>query len=38
MSEFTYTESSFLLDGKPFTVLSGAIHYFRIVPSIGRIA
>ena len=32
MSEFTYNESSFLLDGKPFTVLSGAIHYFRVVP------
>ena len=32
MSEFTYNESHFLLDGKPFTVLSGAVHYFRIVP------
>ena len=32
MSEFTYNTSTFLLDGKPFTVLSGAVHYFRIVP------
>ena len=32
MSEFTYNESHFLLDGKPFTVLSGAVPYFRIVP------
>ena len=22
----------FTLDGKPFTILSGAMHYFRIVP------
>ena len=22
----------FTLDGKPFTILSGAIHYFRVVP------
>ena len=32
MSEFTYNEKQFLLDGKPFTVISGAIHYFRVVP------
>ena len=32
MSEFTYNEKEFLLDGAPFTVLSGAIHYFRVVP------
>ena len=24
--------SQFTLDGKPFTILSGAIHYFRVVP------
>ena len=24
--------SQFLLDGKPLTILSGAIHYFRVVP------
>lgn len=23
---------SFMLNGKPFTILSGAMHYFRIVP------
>ena len=23
----------FLLDGKPFTILSGAIHYFRVHPT-----
>ena len=32
MSEFTYHEKEFLLDGEPFTVISGAIHYFRVVP------
>ena len=32
MSEFTYREKSFYLDGKPFTVLSGAMHYWRILP------
>ena len=23
----------FLLDGEPFTILSGAIHYFRVHPT-----
>ena len=32
MSVFTYNEKNFLLDGEPFTVISGAIHYFRVVP------
>lgn len=32
MSAFSYNEKSFLLDGAPFTVLSGAVHYFRVVP------
>ena len=32
MSVFSYNEKTFLLDGEPFTVLSGAIHYFRVVP------
>jgi beta-galactosidase len=32
MSEFTYNKKQFLLDGKPFTIISGAIHYFRVVP------
>ena len=32
MSVFSYNEKSFLLDGAPFTILSGAVHYFRVVP------
>lgn len=32
MSEFTYRGRQFYLDGEPFTVLSGAIHYFRVIP------
>ena len=27
---FTYENGRFLLNGEPFTVLSGAIHYFRV--------
>ncbi len=25
-------KDNFYLDGKPFQIISGAIHYFRIVP------
>ena len=25
-----YNKDTFLLDGKPFRILSGAIHYFRV--------
>ena len=32
MSHFTYEGKQFLLDGKPFAVHSGAIHYWRVVP------
>ena len=32
MSEFTFKGKDFLLDGQPFRVLSGAMHYWRIVP------
>ena len=32
MSTFTYEGRNFLLDGEKYTVLSGAIHYFRTVP------
>jgi beta-galactosidase len=32
MSAFTIGESDFLLDGRPFRVLSGALHYFRVHP------
>ena len=28
----TLREKEFYLDGKPFRILSGAIHYFRVVP------
>ena len=30
MNRLTYGNNSFYLDGKPFQVLSGAIHYFRV--------
>ncbi len=30
MSEFTYRDNRFLLDGQEYTVISGAMHYFRI--------
>ncbi len=29
---FTYNDTDFLLDGQPYRILSGAVHYFRIVP------
>ncbi|MDR6972689.1 beta-galactosidase [Leifsonia shinshuensis] len=32
MTTFTIGESDFLLDGSPFRILSGAIHYFRVHP------
>ena len=32
MPNLTYDKDHFLLDGKPFTILSGTIHYFRVVP------
>ena len=32
MTTFAIGENDFLLDGEPFTVLSGAMHYFRIHP------
>lgn len=28
----TYDKTQFLLDGEPITIISGAIHYFRVVP------
>jgi beta-galactosidase len=30
--EFTIGEHDFLLDGEPFRILSGALHYFRVHP------
>ena len=32
MSVFSYDHQNFLMDGRPFRILSGAMHYFRIVP------
>ncbi|MBB2968029.1 glycoside hydrolase family 35 protein [Leifsonia aquatica] len=32
MSTFTIGERDFLLDGQPFRILSGALHYFRVHP------
>ncbi len=32
MSRFVIGKGEFLLDGKPFKLLSGALHYFRVVP------
>ncbi len=32
MPHLTYDKDSFYLDGKPFRILSGAMHYFRTVP------
>ena len=36
MGTFSYNESEFLLNGKPFQILSGSIHYFRQVPEYWR--
>ena len=30
MGILTYNRDTFLMDGKPYTILSGAMHYFRI--------
>jgi beta-galactosidase len=32
----TISGDQFLLDGKPFRILSGAVHYFRVVPGYWR--
>lgn len=32
MSTFNYKGNSFYLDGEPFRIISGAMHYWRIVP------
>ncbi|MCQ2433150.1 MAG: beta-galactosidase [Clostridia bacterium] len=32
MSTFSFENNHFLMDGKPFQVVSGAMHYWRIVP------
>lgn len=33
MNQLTYNSRTFLLDGEPFRILSGAIHYFRVPPA-----
>jgi len=33
MPDFRIGESDFLLDGEPFRILSGALHYFRVHPA-----
>ncbi|WP_020661529.1 glycoside hydrolase family 35 protein [Amycolatopsis benzoatilytica] len=33
MPEFAIGDTDFLLDGKPFRILSGALHYFRVHPA-----
>lgn len=32
MPVLTYDRQNFLMDGKPYQIISGAMHYFRIVP------
>ena len=34
MAEFAIGESDFMLDGQPFRILSGALHYFRVHPDL----
>ena len=36
MSEFKISGRNFAYDGKPVRILSGAIHYFRVVPEYWR--
>lgn len=36
MREFTYDGNGFYKDGEPFQILSGTIHYFRVVPEYWR--
>ena len=34
MPSFAIGADDFLLDGRPFRVLSGALHYFRVHPEL----
>ncbi len=34
MSNLTYNDKDFLMDGTPFKIISGAMHYFRIHPDL----
>ena len=35
-SAFTVSKEQFVLETKPFRILSGSIHYFRVVPEYWR--
>ena len=35
-SALTVTREQFMLEGKPLRILSGSIHYFRVVPEYWR--
>ena len=32
MGILTYKNDQFLMDGEPYRIISGAMHYFRIMP------
>ncbi len=36
MGSFSYNDNDFLLNGEPFQILSGSIHYFRVIPEYWR--
>ncbi|MCS5735961.1 glycoside hydrolase family 35 protein [Herbiconiux daphne] len=36
MSDFRIGDEHFLLDGEPFRILAGALHYFRVHPDLWR--
>ncbi|MCP2636164.1 beta-galactosidase [Microbacterium sp. HD4P20] len=36
MSDFRIGDDDFLLDGRPFRILAGALHYFRVHPDLWR--
>ena len=36
MSDFRIGDDDFLLDGQPFRILAGALHYFRVHPDQWR--
>lgn len=36
MSHLSWSAGQYLLDGEPYRILSGAIHYFRVVPEYWR--
>ena len=36
MNDFAIGDEDFLLDGKPFRILAGSLHYFRVHPELWR--